>query len=185
MGHTEDRADAGHHLRPFFRRELVRIVAGAGALSQGTIDYLSDLLSRFARTANLFPLDRRGEAMVAVADILAEAAACRGLEGIEGYDPFQEARWQRHLGDYTLFTAGLFREWVERRASLRFYCDVGRDAYHRAADFEAVLDRRRARLFAELSETFEACVAALEGLRQGRFGGAYDLEWPVGGPALG
>jgi len=104
--------------------------------------------------------------MVAVADILGEAEACRGAEGIDGYDPFGEARWVRHLGDYTLFMTGLFRERVERRAGVRFYVDVGRHAYHRAADFEALLDPHRSRLFAELAETFELCVATLTTFRR-------------------
>lgn len=156
----------------FFRRELARIVADAESPSQETIDYLSRMLSRFVVTSALFPEGCRGEAMVAVADILGEAEACRGVEGIDSYDPFGEARWVRHLGDYTLFMTGLFRERVERRAGVRFYVDVGRHAYHRAADFEAVLDRRRSRLFAELAETFELCVATLTTFRRrGRDGG--------------
>ncbi len=153
-------------LLSFFRRELARIVAGAESPSQATIDYLSRMLSRFVRTTDLFPEGGRGEAMVAVADILGAAEACRGVEGIETYDPFGEARWVRHLGDYTLFMTGLFRERVERRAGVRFYVDVGRHAYHRAADFEAVLDQRRSHLFAELAETFELCVATLTTFRR-------------------
>ncbi len=150
----------------FFQRELERIVAAQRAPSRPTIDYLSEVLARFVSTATLFPAGRGGEAMVAVADILQAASACRGAEGIDTYDPFGEARWVRHLGDYTLFMTGLFRERVERRAGVRFYVDVGRHAYHRAADFEAILDRRRARLFAELAETFELCVATLATFRR-------------------
>ncbi len=153
-------------LLSFFRRELARIVADATIPSQETIDYLSRMLSRFVRTVDLFPVDGRGEAMVAVADILGAAEGCRGVEGIDTYDPFGEARWVRHLGDYTLFMAGLFRERVEQRAGVRFYVDVGRHAYHRAADFEALLDPRRSHLFAELAETFELCVATLTTFRR-------------------
>lgn len=159
-------ADPDPTLLPFFRRELARIVADAEAPSRETIDYLSQMLCRFVRTSTLFPEGRGGEAMVAVADILREASACRGVEGIDSYDPFGEARWVRHLGDYTLFMTGLFRERVERRAGVRFYVDVGRHAYHRAADFEALLDRRRSRLFEELAEGFELCVATLATFRR-------------------
>lgn len=153
-------------LLSFFRRELARIVADAKSPSPATLDYLSQMLSRFVRTSDLFPDGSRGEAMVAVADILGAAEACRGVEGIDTYDPFGEARWVCHLGDYTLFMTGLFRERVERRAGVRFYVDVGRHAYHRAADFEALLDPRRSHLFAELAETFELCVATLTTFRR-------------------
>ncbi len=168
MAHT----DPDPTLLAFFRRELARVAGTVEGPSRESLDYLSDMLSRFVRTTDLFPAGWRGEAVVAVADILSEAEACRGTEGIETYDPFQEARWVRHLGDYTLFMTGLFRERVERRAGVRFYVDVGRHAYHRAADFEALLDRRRSRLFEELSETFELCVATLATLRRRARGNA-------------
>jgi len=182
--HAMANSDPDPTLLRFFRRELARIVADGGSPSVDSIDYLSRMLSRFVRTSALFPDTSRGEAMVAVADILGEAEGCRGVEGIDTYDPFGEARWVRHLGDYTLFMTGLFRERVERRTGVRFYIDVGRHAYHRAADFEAVLDPHRARLFAELAETFELCVATLTTFRRRGRGGALPVALPEEGHIL-
>ncbi|MGD2064438.1 MAG: hypothetical protein PVF51_12760 [Nitrospirota bacterium] len=158
--------DPGRHLQAYFRTELTHAFQEIYPLSFGAVDYLSDMLARYCRTSQLFRKNRAGEAMVALADMMMEAQGYRGLEGVETYQPFEEARLIRHLGDYALFMAGLFKEYVERRAGRRLYIEVGQRAYMQVSEFEAGLDRSRSQVFAELGDAFEFCVAGVGRLRR-------------------
>jgi hypothetical protein len=157
---------ADRHLQPYFRAELARAFHGIHPLSPGAVDYLSNMLVRYCRTSQLFRKNRAGEVMTALVDMMVEVQGYRGHEGIESFRPFEEARLVRHLGDYALFMAGLFKEYVDRRAGRRLYIEVGQRAYLQVAGFEAPLDRHRSQLFAELGDAFELCVAGLSRLRR-------------------
>jgi hypothetical protein len=177
--------DPSRHLRSYFHTELARAFHGIYPLSPAAVDYLSDMLAGYCRTSHLFRKNRAGEVMTALADMMAEAQGYRGLETAETFRPFEEARLVRHLGDYALFMAGLFQEYVERRAGCRLYIEVGQRAYLQVAGFEAPLDRRRSQVFAELGDAFEICVQGLTRLRRtaipglGRWGEIYvsDMAW--------
>jgi hypothetical protein len=158
--------DPSRHLQPYFRAELARAFQEIYPLSPGAVDYLSDMLARYCRTSQLFRKNRAGEAMTALADMMVEAQGYRGHEGLETFRPFEEARLIRHVGDYALIMAGLFKEYVERRAGRRLYIEVGQRAYRQVAGFEAPLDRHRSRVFGELGEAFEFCVTGLSRLRR-------------------
>lgn len=157
---------ADRHLQPYFRAELARAFHGIYPLSPGAVEYLSDMLVRYCRTSQLFRKNHAGEVMTALADMMLEAQGYRGHGGMETFRPFEEARLVRHLGDYALFMAGLFREYVERRAGRRLYIEVGQRAYMQVAGFEAPLDPHRSQVFAELGDAFELCVTGLSRLRR-------------------
>ena len=108
------------------------------------VDYIAELLVRFVRADELYTVRSvRGQRLVAVADMLAEAQHREG-----------PARQQvhRHIGDFTLFWTGVYPEVVEglRRGSkdaLIDYPQQGKRAYWIASTIpveKEITDPRRA-----------------------------------------
>jgi hypothetical protein len=79
--------------------------------------------------------------------------------------PLTEAEdllFRRHLGDFALFLAGLFRSQLDRRGCLDLYTREGVRAYrHLASTFEDKAPSRQ-RLFCDLSDHFERYTDALD-----------------------
>jgi hypothetical protein len=80
----------------------------------------------------------------------------------------REREVRKHIGDYTLFLAGLFPEYVAslRRRGLRLdglidYLTVGKESYGIVSSFDLFEYRSEASLFRQLSEEFEVCVYGL------------------------
>src|SRR5207245_725438 len=74
--------------------------------------YLADLLTRFARTDQLYPPGRAVPRLETVVDMLLGAQAA-WREASLYFAPEQWLAIRRHIGDYTLFMMGVFRERVE------------------------------------------------------------------------
>ncbi len=153
-------------LTRFFGR-LVRQALGDLRLpSEAIADYLTALLARFARTEQLYAIrDAAGRPLDAVAELLIEAERAWTFDAPD-FNPFRERTVRQHIGDYTLFMTGIFREHVEWRASTDFYVHEGRRAYRAVADFERSALRREARLFGALATEFEAYAGALAYLKR-------------------
>lgn len=128
--------------------------------------YLAGLLARFARTDQLYATrDAGGRRLESVVELLVEAERAWAFDRAD-FDPFRERTIRQHIGDYTLFMTGFFREHVERRAGTAFYAREGQRAYQAVADFERSALRPDARLFAALAHEFECYAAALTYLRR-------------------
>src|SRR5262249_60160139 len=82
------------------------------------------------------------------------------------FDPFRERDVRQHIGDFTLFMIGVFREHVERRSSTGFYVREGKRAYQVVADFERSALKADARLFAALADRFERYASALQYMKR-------------------
>ena len=79
-----------------------------------------------------------------------------------GFNPSQEDALRRHIGDYTLFMTGIFRDHVERLAVTSYYEHEGRRAYRFVS--ETARDGRPTPtppLFRRLSDRFEQYAGAL------------------------
>jgi hypothetical protein len=148
-------------LKRFFDR-LVRRSLDDLRLSGGPVaDYLAGLLARFARTDELYPLrGAAGQPIETVVEMLLEVQRAWSFEDAQ-FDPFRERALRQHIGDYTLFMIGIFREHVERRASTGFYVREGKRAYQVVADFDRSAIKPEARLFAGLAAHFEGYASAL------------------------
>jgi hypothetical protein len=89
------------------------------------------------------------------------------------FRPEHEVTVRRHIGDYTLFMTGLFRERVERVASTVYYVSQGRRAYRFVSEHGRATSRRSARdaasLYARLAERFEHYAWALDYARRVHF----------------
>src|SRR5947208_8748303 len=73
-------------------------------------DYISKLLVEFTRTDQLYRIKcAKGERVEAVVDLLYESEVTHGARSFE-----RERDVHRHIGDFTLFMAGLFPEYLNR-----------------------------------------------------------------------
>jgi len=138
----------------------------AGLNDRPLADYLAALLARFARTDQLYAMrDATGRPLESVVELLVEAERAWAFEAAD-FNPFRERTIRQHIGDYTLFMTGIFREHVERCASMGFYVRAGKRAYQAVADFERSALRPDARVFAALSSEFEDYAGALSYMKR-------------------
>lgn len=137
--------------------------------------YLADMLARFVRTEALHPRGTALPRLETVVDMLLEIQAVwQAPEDRSAFRPEHEVMVRRHIGDYTLFMTGIFRERVERIASVAFYVAQGKRAYHFVSEHARAGGRREAPPFRRLAQRFEAYAGALDYARRVHFIGAPD-----------
>lgn len=151
-------------LQQFFRHQLQQGYRDHGLSEAGTIEYVSDMLARFAHSRAFHALrDADGRPLEYIVDMLASwQQAQSGLRGRR--DLARERTVIRHIGDYTLFMSGLFRERLRARGELKYYVEHGRSAFWRSADFEPNPARRHT--YHQLSENFNPISDLLNYLRR-------------------
>lgn len=148
-------------LKRFFDRLVRRSLSDLRLASEPVADYLSSLLARFARTDQLYAIrGAGGQRLETVVDLRHEAERAWAFDAPD-FDPFRERDIRRHVGDYTLFMLGIFRERVEGRAGIGLYVREGKRAYQVVADFQRSALKPDGRLYAELSHEFERYAFAL------------------------
>jgi hypothetical protein len=137
-------------------------------------DYVSKLLVDFTHADHLYRIkNAQGERAEAVVELLYESEVTHEAASVE-----REREVHRHIGDFTLFMAGLFPEYLKRikTAGLIYHKDflvdyikTGKRSYRIAAEFDmwpsAAEDRPSPPLFRKLSENFELCVVGLGFIR--------------------
>ena len=120
-------------LRSFFQRLVFPGFTSLGIADREVVEYVVDLLVSFARTDQLYRIrDLRGQPLETIAEMLVELGRQRQPERRWSFDREMDIR--RHVGDYALFTTGLFRTWVERQGLGDYYLEQGRRAYGAAAE---------------------------------------------------
>lgn len=148
-------------LHQFFRHQLEQGFQAHGFDNGDAVEYVSDVLTRFAQSRALYPLhDETGRPLEHIVDMLQQAQEAGSRAAVEG-------TIVRHIGDYTLFMTGLFRERVEARGELDYYTAHGRSAFWRSADYE--LNPNRRRIFRQLYQDFEPISDILDWLRRVQF----------------
>src|SRR5881396_1794360 len=137
-------------------------------------DYISKLLVEFTHTDNLYRIkSAKGARVEAVVDLLYESEVTHEARSFE-----QERDVHRHIGDFTLFMAGLFPEYLKRikTAGLIYHKDflidyikTGKRSYGMVAEFgdgpEVADQQSSPPLFRKLAENFELCVLGLGFIR--------------------
>lgn len=136
-----------------------------GVADVSLVDYLSDLLIRFVRIDAVHKVrNLSGRPMTEVAEMLVEANVRVGLARREVH---------RHIGDFTLFWAGVYpealREMCSRAKRDHFidYCAQGKMAYFIASTIET--DERTdapSEVLERLSHNFEMCAYGLREVRR-------------------
>jgi hypothetical protein len=148
-------------LRQFFRHQLAQGFRAYGLAEPQALEYVSDILTRFAHTRALYALrDDSGRPLEHIVDMLVaydQAARGRAREIV------------RHLGEYTLFMSGLFRHRLSERGELEYYLSQGTGAFWRCADAEPNPARRQ--LYRHVHQRFRTISAVLNDLRR--------VRWPL------
>lgn len=151
-------------LQQFFRHQLQQSFHEHGLNDAGTIDYVADVLARFAYTRLFYALhDAEGRPLEHIVDML--IANQEAQDGARGRAVRSHANTiMKHIGDYTLFMSGLFRERVAARGELDYYLAHGRNAFWRSADYEPNPARRHT--FRRLYQDFAPISDMLDYLRR-------------------
>jgi len=151
-------------LQQFFRHQLQQGFHTHGLREAGTVEYVSDVLTRFAHTRAFYALrDADGKPLEYIVDMLASWQHAQD-NGRGRRDGARERAVMRHLGDYTLFMSGLFRERLKARGELNYYVANGRSAFLRSADYEPNPARRRT--YRQLYQDFNPISDMLDYLRR-------------------
>jgi hypothetical protein len=145
------------------------------------IGYVTEILADFVHVDQLFKVRNvQGRRVEEVAEMLAEGDLLHLAESVE-----REREVHRHIGDYTMFMAGIFPEFLRRLKTskvlvstdaLLYFIQVGKRSYRIVSEFTYGPYGESAPLFRKLSENFELCVyglgyvrADLDRLRDPRF----------------
>ena len=129
------------------------------------VAYVSHLLTEFCDAEQLFKI-RNGasRSLEDLGEMLLESDPVYGPA--PSFD--RERQVRKHIGDYTLFFAGMFPESINRfrlrRQRMENFVDwvrAGKESYYIVSKFEHFEYQKVAPLFANLSKNFEGCVYGL------------------------
>jgi len=127
--------------------------------------YVANMLCEFCEAEQMFKVrNSLGRPLSDVGEMLLESDPVYG--DCPSFD--RERQVRKHIGDYTLFFAGLFPESINhfrlRRQRLENLVDLmraGKESYYIVSKFEFFEYAKVAPLFARLSQEFELCVYGL------------------------
>jgi hypothetical protein len=124
-------------------------------------DYLASLLETFSNTACMrSPADGRDTPIQYVSDMLI---------ALQNASPEQSFLIRTHVGNYSLFITGIFRETVQHRSQrgapdVSFYEDLGRSSFRLAAGHQVARRCALNEVFEKLAEGFREIRLALNHL---------------------
>jgi len=155
-----------HPLQQLFQDLVGRHYAEElGIRDPQVVAYVSHLLAEFCDADQLFKIKNAfNRPLNDVGEMLLEADPVYGTA--PSFD--RERQVRKHIGDYTLFFAGMFPESINhfrlRRERLESFVDwlkAGKESYYIVSKFEHFEYAKVAPLFASLSRNFEGCVYGL------------------------
>lgn len=160
-------------LQRFFDRAIRASFHDLALQDEPAVHYLADLLTRFARTENLHPRGLALPRLETVVDMLLDIqVAWQDPADATHFRPEHEVAVRRHIGDYTLFMMGIFRERVERMSCRGYYVYQGKRAYHFVSEHARASAGPARPPFRRLAERFECYAGALDYARRVHFGDA-------------
>jgi len=129
------------------------------------IEYVAHLLTEFCDTEQLLKIRNASNRPLSdVGEMLLESDPIYGPA--PSFD--RERQVRKHIGDYTLFFAGMFPESINhhrlRRERLENFVEwvkAGKESYYIVSKFEYFEYAKVAPMFAQLSQKFEDCVYGL------------------------
>ena len=156
----------GHPLQQLFA-DLVghHYAEEIGIRDPQIVAYVSHLLAEFCETDQLYKVrDGSNRGLSDVGEMLLESDPVYGPA--PSFD--RERQVRKHIGDYTLFFAGMFPESINhlrlRRNRLENFVEwikAGKESYYIVSKFEHFEYAKVAPMFANLSRNFEQCVYGL------------------------
>jgi hypothetical protein len=154
-------------LENFFGRAIRASFRDLALQDAPAAEYLANLLTRFARTENLYPRGLAMPRLETVVDMLLDVQVA--WEDAARFSPEHEVNVRRHIGDYTMFMTGCFRERVERIASTGYYIQQGQRAYRFVSEHARASAGAGAPPYRRLAEHFERYAGALDYARRVHF----------------
>src|SRR5215831_15011634 len=155
-------------LRRFFDRAIRASFHDLALDGDPAVPYLADLLTRFARTDNLYPRGLTLPRLESVVDMMLEIQSAWQAETPD-FRPEHEVSVRRHIGDYTLFMTGIFPERVERTSATSFYISQGKQAYRFVSEHARSRARDATNPYRRLAERFESYASVLDYTRRVHF----------------
>jgi hypothetical protein len=155
-----------HPLQQLFKELVARHYAEEiGIRDPQIVGYVAHLLADFIEVDQMHKIrNATGKPLTDVGEMLAESDPIYGPA--PSFD--RERQVRKHIGDYTLFFAGMFPESINhfrlRRQRVENYVDwmrAGKESYYIVSKFEHFEYTKVAPLFARLSSNFEQCVYGL------------------------
>jgi hypothetical protein len=156
-----------HPLRQLFGALTERsFTEHLGWPDQNVTSYVTNLLVDFTRTDQLYKIKaQRGRPVDTVVELLYESEVLLEAQSLD-----RERDVHQHIGDFTLFMAGLFPEYLRRLKSagliyhkdfLVDYVKTGKRSYGIVAQMADGPVKDEPPLFKKLSDNFELCVTGL------------------------
>lgn len=159
---------ADHPLRRWFSGLVEQaFCADVGLCAPVLTDYMADLLVNFTHMDRLNAIrNAQGKEIEQIATMLAIASDETPASPMD-----RDRVIYRHIGDYTLFWAGVYPEQIRRGSRdpsdvLLAYMARGKRSYSIVSDLAEEDARPPASLFRHLSEDFESCVHGLGVVRR-------------------
>jgi hypothetical protein len=158
--------EESHPLQQMFQDLVGRHYAEEiGIRDPQIVAYVSHLLAEFCDADQLYKIHNAANRPLAdVGEMLLESDPIYGPA--PSFD--RERQVRKHIGDYTLFFAGMFPESINhfrlRRHRLENFVDwikAGKESYYVVSKFEHFEYTKVAPLFAMLAKNFEGCVYGL------------------------
>lgn len=161
-----------HQSDPTLRRVFGALVERAfitqlGVYEPGVTDYLAGVLTDFAHFRQVYKVrDLHGRPLNEVADMLLQADI-----RLEAGSFNREREVHKHIGDFTLFWAGVYPESLPRlqsrmrRDHLIDYVEQGKNSYAIASQFDYGEYRDQAPVLKKISDDFELCLYGLHLVR--------------------
>ncbi len=155
-----------HPLQQLFQDLVGRHYAEEiGIRDPQVVAYVSSLLAEFCDAEQLFKIRNAfNRPLNDVGEMLFESDPVYGPA--PSFD--RERQVRKHIGDYTLFFAGMFPESINhfrlRRQRVEDFVDwmkAGKESYYIVSKFEHFEYAKVAPMFANLSKNFEGCVFGL------------------------
>ena len=139
-----------------------------GVYESHVADYLAGVLADFAHMQQVYKIkDLSGKPLHEVADMLLHADV-----RLEATSFNREREVHKHIGDFTLFWAGVYPEALPRlqaqtrRDHLLDYVQQGKNSYAIAASHDYGDYRHQAPTLRKLSDEFELCLYGLHSVRR-------------------
>lgn len=156
-------------LRNLFEEVVQGCYSQTSELNDAEItSYVAGILTEFAETERLYRIrDGRGRPLHEVSDMLVASDPVYG----EAYSFAREREVRKHIGDFSLFFAGMFPEsahWLRRnpQESLEALKRAGKESYYIVSQFNVFEFEQEAPLFARLTKAFDACAQGLVQVRK-------------------
>jgi len=169
-----------HSLQQLFQ-DLVgrRYAEEIGIRDPEIVAYVSHLLAEFCEADQLFKIrDASNRPLADVGEMLLESDPIYGPA--PSFD--RERQVRKHIGDYTLFFAGMFPESINhfrlhrhRLENFVEWIKAGKESYYIVSKFEHFEYAKVAHLFAALSRNFEGCVYGLNMVK----GDLAEMQHPI------